>query len=293
MKIAYIILAHKNPTQLTRLVLRLNNNQSFFLIHIDGNTKPEIYNQFQEQLKGFSNVCLLKRHKSSWGDFNIVKATLEGIKQIFESNLKFDYSVLLSGQDYPIKPVNEFQKFLKENQGKEFIEFFSLNSKNKWTKEFGHYPALKRINFWHFRFRGIHFHIPLKRKFPNGLEPFGGSQWWCLSRECLEYINQFVQSNPNFVNYLKYIYVPDEIFFQTIILNSKFKDRVVNEHLRYIDWAKTNPIPPGILETEDFDKLLKTSHFFARKFDRSRYPDILDLIDERILNIGKSIFIQQ
>ncbi|KYC41555.1 hypothetical protein WA1_16010 [Scytonema hofmannii PCC 7110] len=286
MRIAYIILAHKNPTQLTRLILRLNNasHEAFFFIHIDGNTKPEVYNQFIEKLKHFSNIYFLKRYKTHWGDFNIVNATLEGIQQIFKLHLNFDYSVLLSGQDYPIKPVNEFKKFLKDNQGKEFIDFFSLYSKNKWVKELGHYPALKRINVWHFRFRGNHFHIPLKRKFPYGFEPYGGSQWWCLSKECLNYINQFVQSNSQFVNYFKYTYVPDEIFFQTIILNSQFKDRTINNNYRYIDWSKHNPTPPGILEEDDFDKLFKASHFFARKFDIVINSKILNLIDEKILD---------
>jgi len=35
MKIAYIILAHKNPDQIKRLVLRLNTEGTSFFIHID------------------------------------------------------------------------------------------------------------------------------------------------------------------------------------------------------------------------------------------------------------------
>lgn len=285
MKIAYLLLAHKYPEQLKRLILRLRDEHTSFFIHIDKKTDDAIYNQIVELLNGIPNVYFTTRYKCYWGDFNIVKASIAGIKMMLNSGTSFDYAVLLSGQDYSLKSNNQIKQFFQENKGKEFIEFFSLYSKNPWTKENGHYPALERINYWHLRFRSKHFYTTLiKRRFPSGFEPFGGSQWWCLSRACLEYVNSFIPQNPQLINYLKYVYVPDEIFFQTIILNSPFKDKVSNDHLRYMDWENPNPNVPATLCKGDFEKLSNSSKLFARKFDLTRDPEILDLIDQKILD---------
>ena len=51
MNIAYIILAHKYPRQLIRLVNRLNTEKTYFLIHIDKKTNNDIY---QEIVQGLS-----------------------------------------------------------------------------------------------------------------------------------------------------------------------------------------------------------------------------------------------
>ena len=55
------------------------------------------------------NIYFLKRHTCYWGDFNIVKATCEGIKEIVKSGINFDYAILLSGQDYLIKSTTQIE----------------------------------------------------------------------------------------------------------------------------------------------------------------------------------------
>lgn len=284
MKIAYIILAHKYPEQLIRLILRLKTNDTSFFIHIDRKSNKEICQQITKHLKGISNVYFLKRYRCYWGDFNIVKATLEGIKVIVKSGIDFDYAVLLSGQDYLIKSTSQIEDFLQANKGQQFFEFFALASKNKWTDQGGYYQALKRIEHWHFRLRNKHFCFKQKRNFPKGIEPYGGSQWWCLSKECIEYINNYISQKHGVVNYFKYVFIPDEIFFQTLILNSPFKDKAINDDLRYIDWKNPNPNVPAILCRSDFEKLINSPKLFARKFDMTKDAEILDMLDQKMLN---------
>ena len=287
MKIAYIILAHRYPEQLIRFVLRLNNDNVSFFIHIDKKASNEVFYQIQNDLHSIKHIYFLKRYRCFWGDFNIVKATLEGIKGVVKAGIDFDYVILLSGQDYLIKPISQLENFLKNNEGKEFMEFFALDSRNKWTDQGGYFQAFKRIDSWHFRFRSKHLCLNRKRQFPIGLEPYGGTQWWCLSKQCIEYINNFIIQNNAFVNYFKYVFIPDEVFFQTIILNSPFKDNVINDDLRYVDWENPNPNVPAILSETDWTTIINSSKFFARKFDITRDPKILDMIDQNILNADK------
>lgn len=178
MKIAYIILAHKYPRQLVRLISRLQTPDTSFFIHIDAKTIRGTYNEIVEQLQGF-NVYFLKRYACFWGDFHIIQATLEGIKTLVKSQTEYDYAILLSGQDYLIKPQAYLEDFLQKNQGKEFMEFFSLHDiNNKWYNQGGYYQSLKRVEYWHFRFRSKHLCLQKQRKFLETFEPHGGSQWW-------------------------------------------------------------------------------------------------------------------
>ncbi|GAX40936.1 putative glycosyl transferase [Tolypothrix sp. NIES-4075] len=289
MKIAYIILAHKYPEQLVRLIRSIADDSTSFFIHFDKRSSDEMYNDLVKQLSSMSNVHLLKRFSCFWGNFNIVAATIEGIRQLVHSNIDFDYAILLSGQDYLIKPINQIKEFLEKHRGKEFIETFSLASQNKWTNQDGCYQALNRIQHWHFSFRSKHLYIPIKRRFPKGLEPYGGSQWWCLSRDCIQYINDFVVNNSGFVNYFKYVFIPDETFFNTIVSNSPFKNYIVSDDLKYADWENPNPTPPAIICKNDFHKLANSPKLFARKFDMNRDVEILDLIDQKILGFSTLI----
>ncbi len=283
MKISYIVLTHKYPEQIVRLIRKIADEDTSFFIHIDSRTGNDIYHELLEQLSSISNVYFLKRYRCYWGNFNIVAATIEGIRQLVNSSIDFDYAILLSGQDYLIKTTSQIKEFLQRHRGKEFIESFALDSQNRWTHQDGCYQALNRVHHWHFRFRSKHLYLTIKRRFPTGFEPYGGSQWWCLSRECIQYINNFVINNPAFVNYFKYVFIPDENFFHTIVSNSPFKNCIVNDDLKYIDWENPNPTPPAILGKSDFHRLVNSPKLFARKFDITRDAEILDLIDQQIL----------
>ncbi|MCC5615786.1 beta-1,6-N-acetylglucosaminyltransferase [Nostoc sp. CHAB 5836] len=301
MKVAYIILAHNYPEQLLRLVDQLNTDKTSFFIHIDKSSDRKIFKQISAELMDFPNVFFLKRYNSKWGSFGIVKATLKVINSIVETGICFDYIILLSGQDYLIKSNTYIKMFLQENQGKEFIEYFSLPDK-RW----GEHGGLKRIDSWHFSWRNKYFDIPEKQKFQSyiasllyslvilllpkkrklieGYAIYGGSQFWCLTGECIKWINIFVQQNPKFVKRFHYTFCPDEIFFQTIILNSHFKDKVVNNNLKYIDWGNVNSCHPMILDKNDVEKIRQSEKLFARKFDPTKDSDILDMIDQMILS---------
>ncbi len=283
MKIIYIISAYKYPEQLIRLILRLNTEKNHFFVHIDKKTSAEIYNQISERLSPFPNVVFLERHKCYWGDFGHVSATIKGIKEIYNKKLYFDYVILLTGQDYPIKSNSQIENFLKETEKKSFIKHFQIPC------EYWYKGGFDRIERWHFRFfnkplafPNKYLEFPVKRQFPKGFKPFGGFSYWCLSRECVEYIQNFLNQNREFLDFFKYVLIPDEIFFQTILLNSPLKENIINDDLRYIKWRPRTP-NPLILGKNDFEEMIKSSNLFARKFDLTQDADVLDMIDQKIL----------
>jgi hypothetical protein len=112
-----------------------------------------------------------------------------------------------------------------------------------------------------------------------GLEPFGGSSYWCLARDCIEYVHRFVHENRAFVNWFKTVDVPDEIFFQTILMNSSLAVNLVNDDLRYMEWPVPDSGSPSILRVEAFERFIRSPKLFARKFDASIDAQVLDRID--------------
>jgi Core-2/I-Branching enzyme len=304
MRIAYIISAYKSPDLLIRLVHRLHTSTSVFLIHVDKKTDDRQYREMVSGVNHLPNVVFLKRHNCHWGDFGHVRATLKGLAYLFQNEVHFDYLFLLTGQDYPIKSNAYIESFLSRANGKEFISYYRFP--NDWGGDGG----LRRIEHWHFRFlqdwhRGIFrkfVHLPLqvesnsivksgvyslinmmfnKRTLPGNMIPFGGPGYWCITRACAEFVNDFVNVNQKFVNFFKYVDIPDENFFHTIILNSSFYRNVVNDDLRCIDISARRG--PRIWQEQDFEILSHSKALIARKFDTEVDSKILDLVDSKLL----------
>jgi len=286
MRIAYILSAYKYPEQLVRLVKRLYSDRAEILVHVDKKTTREVYEQMVKGVQSLPNVYFLKRHRCDWGGFGHVQASLTGIHEIICRKISYDYAFLLTGQDYPIKTEAQIMDFLGKHQGKSFIDSFPLPSDN-WE-----YGGRQRIEHWHFRILDRHIIIPnsdahgIKRKFPKAFRPYGGSSYWCFSKACIEYIDQFVRKNPRFVRFFYFVDVPDEIFFQTILLNSPHAWEIVNDDLRYIKWKDPNAGSPSILRKCDLENMASSPKLFARKFDMRIDAEVLDLIDQTMLMDG-------
>ena len=282
MKICYLILAHKNPEQLRRLVSALDDTGVNFFIHVNKRSQS-FYNDAREVLANFANVNFLPRKKIWWGTFGIIDAVITGIEAIANSDISCDRVVLISGQDYPIKSKEYIKAFFEKNSDKNYIEFFPFSVKNKWTNMGGWYSIDSRLNRTLISFRGKALMLPLKRKAPFGYVAYGGSFWWNLNRDCIRYMAAFLKERPEFTRFARYLFLPDEMFFNTILANSPLRHTLVSSNLRYIDWEKHNPVPPAILMMEDFEALQDSPALFARKFDMHRDSEIFDKIDNELL----------
>lgn len=86
--------------------------------------------------------------------------------------------------------------------------------------------------------------------------------------------------------------VPDEIFFQTILLNSSLASDIVNDDMRYIEWKDPNSGSPSVLDMNDFPGLANSPKLFARKFDEEVDVEILDRIDHEILGVKHQVVVK-
>jgi hypothetical protein len=123
----------------------------------------------------------------------------------------------------------------------------------------------------------VHLSRLVHERIPGRFHPCGGSQWWCLPGDTVEYINRFVGSNPKFVNYFRRVEIPDEMFFHTLLGNSRFVVEPGPNSPHFARW--TGGANPDVLTEVDLPVLRNSDKLFARKFDVELTPAVLDRLD--------------
>ncbi len=283
MVVAYLILAHAHPEQVIRMMEALRASGATFAVHVDARADDSVMTSLREYAAGHTDVLLTERQRCYWGTYALVQATLECIGVLLASGRAFDYAVLLSGQDYPIKSPERIAAFFEANKGTVLIEAFPLDAPNRWTPQGGRFQAMARVKRYTLNLRSRVLQLPLPRRFPLSWRPHGGSQWWALSREALEWMMATLHAEPQVARYFRHTFIPDEAMFQTMLANSPFAARVSAEALHYIDWERPNPKYPRTLDDEDFERLAASEALFARKMHPERSAGLLRRVDRELL----------
>ena len=285
MKQAILITAYKNYHHLKEIINFFDDNFQLY-IHID--KKSKISNIELDNLKNYDIVKLVsQKYKVNWGGFNHLKSILYLTEQALK-NEEINYFHLITGHDFPIKNQTYFLDFFKDKDT-EYIDYWNIPKKG--GADNGNMDRIEYYNFYDFWNCKIHNQkqrielviriqkrLGFKRKVNSKMPKlFGGSTYWSLSRNCINYVIEFTKKNKFFLNRFKYTLCAEEFYFQTIIMNSDFANKVANDNLRYIDWVSRNGNNPAILDETDFGKLKETNAVFARKFD---YPKSLVLLNK-------------
>lgn len=276
MRIAYCIIAHRNNKILRECIRVLSEEEdNSIFIHID--EKSNI-NNFKEYDKKVTFVD--KRISVNWGEYSQIEATLQLLRQT--SNKVYDYIFLLSGECLPVKNNEKIKKFLEENKGKQFVaqDIYFKNPDKRVKYKYTKYHFNKNKNFRQKLIVKMYEGIKYFNKNPYYIELpkiYKGTNWFGITNELKEYILEYVNKNDDYLNAFKYSFCADEIFFHTIIFNSKYKEdiyipndksNICYQALRYIDW-KSGPEYPKLLDEGDFNKIRKTECLFARKFSEN------------------------
>jgi len=294
MKIAYLILAHENPQHLQRLILALRTPWTRFYVHVDTKVPAGLF----DGLRGEPQTVLIEdRVSACWGGYSLVQATLNLMTAAITDPEPADWYVLLSGADYPIRSNEEIRDYLQRSNA-EHIGCMPMPSPD------GRKPLARLETVYFEQARGQYkpirvllsqtnrllerFYKRNYRKALGDIVPYAGSQWWALSRDAVQHILDFVARERDVVRFYKRALIPDEMFFQTILGNSRFRKRI-RRGLTYADWSqglKRNPLP---LTHEHIDGFADPNFalddvegrgpcFFARKFTAGDGA-LLDRID--------------
>jgi hypothetical protein len=279
MKIAHLILAHKNPAQLERLIRALSHPDFHFFIHLDlkSDARP-----FKHLFNGKTVFPVLNRTKIYWAAYGTIQATVNGFREILPQG--YDYINVISAQDFPIKPATYIYEYIASRNGNEFITCQSIDG--EWSEAASRVRQYHLIN-WQIpgrhRLEKIINRILPPRKFPMDHVIVGRANWFTLTPAAIRYALETIDHNPELVRYYKFCWGADEFIFSTILYNSGFRDQIV-DNLVYVDWSGPKTGHPKILTADDFEKLKASDKLFARKFDMTHDAVIFDLLE----NLTKS-----
>lgn len=274
MRIAHLILAHKNPDQLEMLVKALQHPSFHIFIHVDAKADQSAF----EFLVKYPNLSFVKkRTKIYWAGYGTIQGTLNGFEEIIPLN--FDYINVLSAQCYPIKTADQIHDFFAANNGTEFITCESIE--DTWKEAASRVENYHLINFripGKYRLEKVMTAVLPKRKPPFGFKMVGRANWFALTNHAADFIMKFQQEKKAWVRYFKLCWGADEFFFSSILYNTEFKSNI-KPNLTYVDWSVIEEKGhPKILDSGDFDKIMQSDKLFARKFDIKRDVAIVERI---------------
>lgn len=283
MRVAHLIIVHKNPDQLLRLVKRLQHSNFEVFVHIDRKVSIRHF----EFLKSEADLSFIKnRVACQWGGNSVLMSIINSVREILDSGKVYDFINLISGQDYPLMSTEAMITFFRANKQTNFISFDHTTESEWWQLARARYEKyhLTDLNFrGKYILQGLMNSLLPKRKLPVYKTLYGGSKstWWTITGECAEYLVKTLEINKRLKSFIKYSWCTDEFVIATIIMNSHFREKTVNDNLRYIDWSEKKS-RPKTLTIDDLNTIKSSNMMFARKFDVDVDAVILNMLDQSL-----------
>lgn len=292
MRQAIIILAHRDYLQIKNLINYFEGTCDIF-IHIDKGgqlTKKEI--MMLSQLPGVHAVK--SKYKVHWGGFSILKTEIYMMDIVLKKSTP-SYIHLLSGQDYPIRPLHDFLSFFANTTMDGFCSCVPMTDNETEISAYDklqYYVLTDYINgktikgneaIW--KFVGWQRKKGIKRRIPDCFNSiYQGSAWFSFRKNVVEYIISYTKTHPSFYRRMRFTYVPEETYITTIALNSPYR-LTRHNNCRIISWKYPGLDPSPIdMKLSEFP-LLFTSRkaFFARKISLPQSQEVIDAITQHLL----------
>ena len=271
MKHCLIISAYKDVKAINMLIQYTPIEWGVF-VHIDKKSSIDTNNIN-------SRATTIKEYKVNWGSVEHLKAILLLLKLAVKK--EYDYYHIISGQDFFAINPKSFDSIVGEKQNN-YMDLFPLPMDGWWHGGYMIYEHKTLSSFGDIR-SGWLGRLNRKLNFIQGVtgvhrrkpqfDMFGGSVYCSLYVDFVRYLlnDEF---SKGFLSKLNNTTCSEEIYFQTIIMNSPYKNKVISNHLRYIDW--TVPNGPKVLLLDDYSKIIESGSLFCRKVDSNCSHQLLE-----------------
>jgi Core-2/I-Branching enzyme len=279
MNLGFIILAHNQPDSIRRLTDILATDRHQVVIHFDSSATAadrEAVARIASEKPG--QVRVITRVHCVWGEWSLVEAVLESLREFAKLPEPPDYIHLMSGADFPIRPIAQLKEFLVANPNRDFIECCDI-AERAWVK--GGLGKERFRFYFPFNFRSnrkafdrcVRWQRKLKirRKMPADLRPHMGSQWWTLRWSTCRKVLDFTAAHPEVPKFFKTTWIPDESYFQTLIAKLVPKWQIADLQLMFHHLTPSGR--PYVFYNDHLASVKKLPHFFIRKVS----PEAQDL----------------
>ena len=281
-KQAILIMAHNNLWTLKRIIELLDSKYFDIFVHLDKKS-----NLSEKDLTGicqYSTINVIKKVDIGWADYTQVEAELLLLKEATEN--KYSYYHLISGNDMPIKRAKEIYDYF-EKSGKQFLHFSAKKlpkSKENWIKYYHPFMRKLRNNTFYILLDKIYEFFQklfgINRLKNKSIQFMTGANWFSITDEFAKFV---LSKEKEIKEMYQNTRSSDEIFMQTILYNSNFKEELYNKDFddnydackRLIIW---NDVVPHVFTMNDYQIIKESNCFFARKFDEKIDKKIIEKI---------------
>lgn len=280
MKHAFLIIAHREWPVLEVLLSMLDDERNDIYLHIDRRAEELFCCAQAFTLKKATFYLLSDRLNVYWGDISQVEVEYL-LFETASSKGAYAYYHLLSGNDLPIKSQDHIHAFFAKHAGKEFVGFWQdkAHQRDLERKVFRYYFFTQRLKdkgtllhgltaFYRNLMLGIQKISHYRRK--QTYEFKKGPNWVSITDDFCRFL---LLHKAKVIDRLRYTLCPDEVFIQTLLWNSSFRDRVYcvedpnNGNMRNIDWERGKPYT---WQANDYKELCQSDKLFARKFSSTQ-----------------------
>jgi hypothetical protein len=317
-RVCYYMQTHKGPAQIERLVRLIKKDcspDSVVVIHHDeSGASLDV-----SSLESLPSVHVLQG-PGGYGDFSHLDRYFAAVDWLDAHGIEFDWMQNMTGQDYPLKPIAEIEHNLVYGGMEGYLQYapvfpdrtplgadwgagpeFRLDdpfnsamkyeyqswrigrptvTKQRWLRPV---MAVNLVQPW-VRVSLAYSTVGVRRKntiFTDDFICYGGSFFCALSAPCVRYARDFVRDNPEIIEFFRGLLAPEEVFLQTILVNSK-KFNLMPSGKYYIDFTNSYNAHPKVLGVADLPAMFASGADWARKFDASLDPEVLDILDCRV-----------
>lgn len=287
-KQAILILAHKDIDQLIKLCERLT---PYFNVYVHIDRKTQIGMKEKEKLTSL-DVQWWSMYDINWGSSNIVLATVMLMKKAL-GNENNSYFHLISGQDWPMEdPVKIYEDFI--NDQNIYMNYFKAADTEKsgenliwWVKYYFNYNQINRRSLFGKIYHRVILYAQriisvnkLKKYGINQNTIYAGEEWVDVPRDALQYALERFEENKNLQRVFANSFCPDEMWLQTILCNSPFRNRINKNIHRYINWINKHGSYPAILDDEDLEKIKNGDYWWGRKISMPISNNLIQKLDK-------------
>lgn len=286
LKHTFLVTAYHDLPTLNLMVAKFSEYGDV-LVHIDKRSDID-----PKDIVSHEGVRVYKRFRINWGSYHHLKSILFLLRQAMKSQP--DYVHVITGQDYPVVSSEEFDAFFVEQEGHSFLDFETVPD-GSWMQErysyywftdcithpksfdFLRHPTIGKLLKWQKK-------LGIKRKKIGNFgtdEICKGMVYVSLHKSAVQYVRDYMKSHKGYLRDLKTCLIPEEFFFQTLLVNSSLRDVLVNDNLRYMDWQFRDGISPCVLNETDYEAIKQSGKLIMRKVS-AKSEKLIEMLHEKV-----------
>lgn len=294
--LAYSLVVHQDAALVERLLRAIYMPHNIYCIHYDLKSPADFISAIKGLARCIPNVFIAsKLERVQYAGISRLRADLNCLSDLLDSEVKWKYVINLCGQDFPLRTNAELVSDLKELKGRNMVESkWPGGKKQRWSV----HHILKNNNEY--------YDTPVstseeKSPPPHNIEMFVGSAYFTLSREFVVFVHWSFLAR-DFLAWSEDTYSPDEHFWATLVRvpgvpgevprsDPEISELISKTRLMKWSYLEEDLYPPCagvhvravcIYGAAELRWLLNYGHWFANKVDPKVDPVLIECLEEKL-----------